>query len=381
MEESLWNLHRKKLCLTPQTGSTSYQTVRDFYARFNQFSTPCVIPNMMLDMIKLTNFFTQWLPIRSTVQTYQKNMEGWPTVSAPRRELAVMSALEENLVDVAFHISRAAPFEHYSVIIKAAIKQKQWEMIPELLAKLPEDKKTRFHGHALMKAADAGSLDAVQMLLKEGSISGEYLGKAIFLAIGGGRRDIVEAVLQKCPEGPIFNDRSAILFAVKKGLLDILRLLIPGDRISENNCGMAVCLAADSGSLDALKILFQYCHKGLIFKKLCLTALYGAADKGHLECFKLLLQEISFMSKDCIGVAVTAYDQGRLKIVEILSQQGLLHLDARGLIVVGAATKGAFTVVKMLLQKGPISEQDSHLAISEATRRGHLDIVELLKKK
>ncbi|KAM3688982.1 hypothetical protein ACJW31_09G012000 [Castanea mollissima] len=124
------------------------------------------------------------------------------------------------------------------------------------------------------------------------------------------------------------------------------------------------------------------------------TALFTAAEKGHLDVVKELLQyttkeAISFKNRSGFDPLHIAARQGHEAIVQVLLDHdpGLSKTvgQSNATPLITAATRGHTAVVKELLSKDPslleISRSNGKNALHLAARQGHEDIVKALLDK
>ncbi|XP_027349115.1 ankyrin repeat-containing protein ITN1-like [Abrus precatorius] len=124
------------------------------------------------------------------------------------------------------------------------------------------------------------------------------------------------------------------------------------------------------------------------------TALFTAADKGHLDIVKELLpytttQALSFKNRSGFDPLHIAASQGHHAIVQVLldNDPGLIKTFAQSNAtpLVSAATRGHADVVKLLLSRDPsqleISRNNGKNALHLAARQGHVDVVKILLGK
>ncbi|OMO72699.1 hypothetical protein CCACVL1_17642 [Corchorus capsularis] len=124
------------------------------------------------------------------------------------------------------------------------------------------------------------------------------------------------------------------------------------------------------------------------------TALFTAAEKGHLDVVKELLQYstregISTKSRSGFDPLHIAANNGHEAIVKVLLEHdpGLIKTvgQANATPLVSAAMKGHTAVVRELLSKDPslleISKANGKNPLHFAARQGHVDIVKILLEK
>lgn len=106
--------------------------------------------------------------------------------------------------------------------------------------------------------------------------------------------------------------------------------------------------AADSGDLQVLKKILSQDGENLVRLEMVDLALCGAAEHGHCDCVRLLVEHGADVRRDSSDV---------------------LHL---------AAKQGETECVSLLLHLGADIHSDSDLALRLAAKNGHADCVSLL---
>lgn len=112
-----------------------------------------------------------------------------------------------------------------------------------------------------------------------------------------------------------------------------------------------------------------------------LTALFYAAQNGHLEVVKLLVDKGADVNiKDTfygMTALARAVDQDRPAVVEFLLERGAKDRDQ---VLIGASGSGKADIVGPLLQKGGFSEITMTQALQSAQRAKQTLIADLLKR-
>ncbi|KAJ7595572.1 ankyrin repeat-containing domain protein [Mycena floridula] len=143
-----------------------------------------------------------------------------------------------------------------------------------------------------------------------------------------------------------------------------------------------------AASHDSLSLLKQLIEWGADFNAPDMTArgnptvLYAAAEAGHLETVKFILEHgVDVNAKgglwDCALGAAARW--GKIEVVEYLLNHGAdpdAHDD-----ILKSAVYGGLEIVKMLIDKGVNLQVQGQGALEKASINGNLDIVKLLIKK
>ena len=154
--------------------------------------------------------------------------------------------------------------------------------------------------------------------------------------------------------------------------------------------------AADSGHLDVVKLLLE---KGATVDVRTkeegpydnhITPLMAAAGRGHLDVVKLLLEKgaaVDARGRNGSTPLSFAAEDGHAEVAKLLLEKGAA-VDPRGsedsTPLYFAALFGHFDVVKLLLEKGAAVDArrgDGSTPLMEAAWDGHLEVVKLLLEK
>jgi ankyrin repeat protein len=110
-------------------------------------------------------------------------------------------------------------------------------------------------------------------------------------------------------------------------------------------------------------------------------ALWWAANRGHLDVLKLLLQDlrVSPAARKNAGV-ITAAENGHTAVVAfLLADERVNPSESGNLAVHSAARNGHFDVVALLIADERVDPSDANnTAIRRSSANGHMDIVQLL---
>ncbi|KAJ3281701.1 hypothetical protein HK104_011321, partial [Borealophlyctis nickersoniae] len=138
-------------------------------------------------------------------------------------------------------------------------------------------------------------------------------------------------------------------WAAYKGHIDVVRWCLESDRMNVHVYGGdALCRAADGGHLDIVKLLLD---EGVDLHAHCDEALSAAAENGHLEVVSLLLER---------GVDLHARGDEAFRV---------------------AASWGHVEVVRLFLGNGADVHARGNEALRTAARMAHMDMVGLLLEK
>ncbi|KAJ6772861.1 CASKIN [Salix koriyanagi] len=181
-----------------------------------------------------------------------------------------------------------------------------------------------------------------------------------------------------------YNDTELHLAAQRGNLADVQRILndIPK---------MMGTFSGDDFDAEVAEIRASVVNE---VNELGETALFTAADKGHLEVVKELLK---YSNKECLTRKnKSGYDslhiaalQGHRAIVQVLLDHdpslSQTHGPSNATPLISAATRGHTAVVNELLSKDgsllEISRSNGKNALHLAARQGHVDIVQALLSK
>ncbi|XP_011027088.1 PREDICTED: ankyrin repeat-containing protein At3g12360-like [Populus euphratica] len=180
------------------------------------------------------------------------------------------------------------------------------------------------------------------------------------------------------------NDTELHLAAQRGNLADVQRILNDISKMMGTSSG-------DDFDAEVAEIRASVVNE---VNELGETALFTAADKGHLEVVKELLQ---YSTKECLtrknrsgydSLHIAAF-QGHHAIVQVLLDHdpslSQTHGPSNATPLVSAATRGHTAVVIELLSKDgsllEISRSNGKNALHLAARQGHVDIVKALLSK
>ncbi|KAJ8270986.1 hypothetical protein GJAV_G00121490 [Gymnothorax javanicus] len=213
----------------------------------------------------------------------------------------------------------------------------------------------------LMLAAEQGSLEIVQELIRRGAnvnLDDVDCWSALISASKEGHVEIVKELLENSAyiEHRDMGGWTALMWAAYKGRVEVATVLLQNGA-NPNTTGQLysvypIIWAAGRGHAEIVRLLLHHGAKVNCSDKYGTTPLIWAARKGHYDCVMHLLEN---------GADV--------------DQEGANSMTA--LIV---AVKGGFTeVVKELLKRNPnvnMTDKDGNTALMIAAKEGYTEIVE-----
>ncbi|XP_036448980.1 kinase D-interacting substrate of 220 kDa isoform X4 [Colossoma macropomum] len=212
----------------------------------------------------------------------------------------------------------------------------------------------------LMVAAEQGSLEIVQELIRRGAnvnLDDVDCWTALISAAKEGHVEVVKELLDNNAnvEHRDMGGWTALMWAAYKGRVEVARLLLEkgaNPNITGQYSVYPIIWAAGRGHSEIVRLLLQHGAKVNCSDKYGTTALIWAARKGHYDCVMHLLES---------GANV--------------DQEGANSMTA--LIV---AVRGGYTeVVKELLKRNPnvnMTDKDGNTALMIAAIEGHTEIVQ-----
>ncbi|XP_061086487.1 kinase D-interacting substrate of 220 kDa B-like isoform X2 [Conger conger] len=243
----------------------------------------------------------------------------------------------------------------------SAVEEEDMAAIRAHLDKFKEvDGRSESGQTALMLAAEQGSLEIVQELIKRGAninLDDVDCWTALISATREGHVEVVKELLASNAnlEHRDMGGWSALMWAAYKGRTEVARLLLEkaaNPNITGQYSVYPIIWAAGRGHAEIVRLLLHYGGKVNCSDKYGTTPLIWASRKGHYECVMHLLDN---------GADV--------------DQEGANSMTA--LIV---AVRGGYTeVVKELLQRNPnvnMTDKDGNTALMFAAKEGHTEIVQ-----
>jgi len=197
----------------------------------------------------------------------------------------ILSVAAQNLDSVDDLIENGDISEYFlNLAAIRAAETDQIEILQRILANgAVISDKTR--GFALEHAARLGNREMVQLLLLNGQIPIEQLGKSVELAAEIGRDDIVELL---CNQGEIPKENLgfAVVLAAQIGRLDLVNFLLGQGSISPDRRGLAACRALEINRPDIAAAILR---TGSIPKERWDQILNIAKQKRFREIVRILM--------------------------------------------------------------------------------------------
>jgi ankyrin repeat protein len=180
------------------------------------------------------------------------------------------------------------------------------------------------------------------------------------------------------------NGEPPIVEVAKTGNTRLIRLLL--DMGADENAEDALRTAAEGGHIDAVKLLLDHCAN---VKEWGGSALRAASENGHIEVVKLLLDrgvDVNAQDFEKETALMAASRKGHADVVKLLLERGAdvnAKLQYRGFAspitaLLAASMEGHADVVKMLLDHGANVKEWGGSALRSASWNGHADVVKLL---
>ncbi|KAJ7589303.1 Pfs, NACHT and ankyrin domain protein [Mycena floridula] len=178
------------------------------------------------------------------------------------------------------------------------------------------------------------------------------------------------------------------------GLGHILELLLSQDvthvmDIDRRGCTPLIC-AAEKGHIDIVKLLLEKNADSNICDKDQHTPLSYAAPWGHIDIVKLLLEknaDPNICDKDQRTPLSYAAEKGHIDIVKLLLEKNAdpnICDEEQRMPLSHAAQQDHIAIVKLLLEKNVdpnICDKNQRTPLSYAAQQDHIDIVKLLLEK
>uniref|UniRef100_A0A4W6FY31 Kinase D-interacting substrate 220b n=1 Tax=Lates calcarifer TaxID=8187 RepID=A0A4W6FY31_LATCA len=315
---------------------------------------------------------------------------------------------EENLAALKAHLDRFKEVDGRSdngqTPLMLAAEQGSLEIVQELIRRGAnvnlDDVSWRCsccHGNAvggwtaLMWAAYKGRVEVTTLLLEHGAnpnTTGQYSVYPIIWAAGRGHADIVKLLLQNGAKVNCSDKygTTPLIWASRKGHFDcVMHLLENGADVDQEgaNSMTALIVAVKGGYTDVVKELLKRNPNVNMTDKDGNTALMIAAKEGYTEIVQDLLDAGTYVN---IPDRVSG-EGGHVEIVRALLHK-YADIDIRGqenkTALYWAVEKGNATMVRDILQCNPDTEtctKDGETPLIKATKMRNIEIVELLLDK
>ncbi|EFO61158.1 Kinase, NEK [Giardia lamblia P15] len=233
---------------------------------------------------------------------------------------------------------------------------------------------------ALMIAAARGHAEIVRLLVEhEGGMEDFLDWTALMYAAQNGHPECVELLLEKEGGMKDSDEWTALMWAAENGHLDCVRLLV--DREREASGWTDLMCAACLGDADAVGNNLQQAGMKNNYGQ---TALMWAAQNGHLDCVRLLLEKEGGMKSNSGRTALMyAAQNGHAGCVRLLmkKENGMQTINGWTALIV-AAYLGKTDCVELLLEKeGRMQDTDGWTALMWATYWNKPECVKLLVRK
>ncbi|XP_075873339.1 kinase D-interacting substrate of 220 kDa B isoform X2 [Nelusetta ayraudi] len=250
----------------------------------------------------------------------------------------------------------------------------------------------------LMLAAEQGSLDITQELIRRGAnvnLDDVDCWSALISAAKEGHMDVVKELLENSAyiEHRDMGGWTALMWAAYKGRLEVTQLLLESGA-NPNTTGQysvyPIIWAAGRGHADIVKLLLTSGAKVNCSDKYGTTPLIWASRKGHFDCVMHLLEngaDVDQEGANSMTALIVAVRGGYGEVVkELLKRSPNVNMtDKDGNTALMIAAKEGFTdIVQDLLDAGTyvnIPDRSGDTVLIGAVRGGHVEIVRALLHK
>ncbi|KAM6992774.1 kinase D-interacting substrate of 220 kDa B isoform 3-T3 [Tautogolabrus adspersus] len=251
----------------------------------------------------------------------------------------------------------------------------------------------------LMLAAEQGSLEIVQELIRRGAnvnLDDVDCWSALISAAKEGHIDVVKELLENSAyiEHRDMGGWTALMWAAYKGRVDVTELLLEHGA-NPNTTGQQysvypIIWAAGRGHADIVKVLLQNGAKVNCSDKYGTTPLIWASRKGHFDCVMHLLEngaDVDQEGANSMTALIVAVRGGYTEVVkELLKRNPNVNMtDKDGNTALMIAAKEGYTeIVQDLLDAGTyvnIPDRSGDTVLIGAVRGGHVEIVRALLHK
>ncbi|KAM9778884.1 kinase D-interacting substrate of 220 kDa B isoform 1-T1 [Syngnathus typhle] len=251
----------------------------------------------------------------------------------------------------------------------------------------------------LMLAAEQGSLEIVQELIRRGAnvnLDDVDCWSALISAAKEGHVEVAKELLENSAyiEHRDVGGWTALMWASYKGRVDVAQLLLE-QGANPNTTGQQysvypIIWASGRGHADVVKLLLDSGAKVNCSDKYGTTSLIWAARKGHLDCVMHLLENGADVDQDganSMTALIVAVKGGFTNVVkELLKRNPNVNMtDKDGNTALMIAAKEGYTeIVQDLLDAGTyvnIPDRSGDTVLIGAVRGGHVEIVRALLHK
>ncbi|KAJ8353142.1 hypothetical protein SKAU_G00207090 [Synaphobranchus kaupii] len=251
---------------------------------------------------------------------------------------------------------------------------------------------------ALMLAAEQGSLEIVQELIKRGAninLDDVDCWTALISAAREGHVDVVKELLANNAnlEHRDMGGWSALMWAAYKGCIEVARLLLEkgaNPNITGQYSVYPIIWAAGRGHAEIVRLLLQHGSKVNCSDKYGTTPLIWASRKGHYDCVMHLLDngaDVDQEGANSMTALIVAVRGGYAEVVKELLQRNpnvnMTDKDGNTALMF-AAKEGHTEIVQDLLDAGTyvnIPDRSGDTVLIGAVRGGHVEIVRALLNK
>ncbi|XP_044232265.1 kinase D-interacting substrate of 220 kDa B isoform X3 [Thunnus albacares] len=251
----------------------------------------------------------------------------------------------------------------------------------------------------LMLAAEQGSLEIVQELIRRGAnvnLDDVDCWSALISAAKEGHVDVVKELLENSAyiEHRDMGGWTALMWAAYKGRVEVTTILLEHGA-NPNTTGQQysvypIIWAAGRGHADIVKLLLHNGAKVNCSDKYGTTPLIWASRKGHFDCVMHLLEngaDVDQEGANSMTALIVAVKGGYTDVVkELLKRNPNVNMtDKDGNTALMIAAKEGYTeIVQDLLDAGTyvnIPDRSGDTVLIGAVRGGHVEIVRALLHK
>lgn len=251
----------------------------------------------------------------------------------------------------------------------------------------------------LMLAAEQGSLEIVQELIRRGAnvnLDDVDCWSALISAAKEGHLDVVDELLENDAyiEHRDMGGWTALTWACYKGRTEVAKLLLEHDA-NPNTTGQQysvypVIWASGRGHSNVVKLLLEHGAKVNCSDKYGTTPLIWASRRGHYDCVMHLLEngaDVDQEGANSMTALIVGVRGGYTEVVKELLKRGpnVNMTDKDGNTALMIAAKEGFTeIVQDLLEAGTyvnIPDRSGDTVLIGAVRGGHMEIVRALLHK